>query len=361
MLYHLLYPLKTVFSGFNLFRYITFRATYALITSLLISFLIGKSFIRFLKRMGFGEKVKEDVPERHRSKEGTPSMGGLIIMIPAFISIFLWARLDNLYIYLFAISIFLFSGLGFIDDYLKIRRIKKKGLKIRVKFLGEIIVSLIVLIIYWFLIKNEHKSEIYVPFIYHSILDLGAFYIIFGLLILLGSSNAVNLTDGLDGLAIGCSLLTISAFTLLAYLSGHIKIANYLKIPYIVGSGELTVLGGAFIGASIGFLWYNTHPAEVFMGDTGALGLGGLIGLFAIVLKKEVLLPIIGGIFVIEAFSVIIQVLSFRLTGKRVFKMAPLHHHFELLGYPESKIVARFLIVSLIFTLIGLSIELKIR
>ncbi len=362
MLYHLLYPLKEIFFGFNLFKYITFRAAYATLTSLIISFIIGKKIIRWLRDKKFGETIREDTPTRHRQKEGTPSMGGIIILISAFISILLWARLDNIYIYLFLFVTFAFGTLGFIDDYIKIKKINKKGLQIRVKFLGEVIISFVILLVFYYLIKgSDVKTKLFVPFLHFPIMDMGIFYIFFGTIILLASSNAVNLTDGLDGLAIGCSLLTISAFTALAYLSGHIKIAQYLKIPYIQGSGELSIFGAAFIGASLGFLWYNAHPAEIFMGDTGALSLGALIGIFSIVLKKEILLLILGGIFVIEALSVIIQVISFKLTGKRVFKMAPLHHHYELLGLAESKIIIRFWIVGLIFTLVGLSIGLKIR
>jgi len=362
MLYHLLYPLKDIFFGFNLFKYITFRAAYATVTSLIISFIIGKKIIRWLRHKKFGETIREDTPKRHKQKEGTPSMGGIIILIPALVSVLLWARLDNIYVYLFFFVTVAFGLLGFIDDYIKIKKINKKGLQMRVKFLGEIFISLIVLLVIYCCLKgNLVKTKLYVPFLHYPILDMGIFYIIFGIIILLASSNAVNLTDGLDGLAIGCSLLTIAAFTALAYLSGHIKIAQYLKIPYIKGSGELSVFGAAFIGASLGFLWYNAHPAEVFMGDTGALSLGGLIGIYAIILKKEILLLILGGIFVIEALSVILQVISFRLTGKRIFKMAPLHHHYELKGMPESKIIIRFWIVGLIFTLIGMSIGLKIR
>ncbi len=362
MLYHLLYPLKEIFFGFNLFKYITFRAAYATVTSLIISFLIGKSIIEWLKRKNFGEEIREDTPKRHAAKRGTPTMGGIIILISAIVATLLWARLDNLYIYLFLFVTLSFGALGFIDDYIKTMKIKKSGMQVRIKFFGEFIISLVVMLIFYYLVDNSNiKTEIFIPFYRKAILDIGIFYILWGVIVLLATSNSVNLTDGLDGLAIGCSLLTLSAFTAIAYLSGHIKIAEYLKIPYIRGSGELAVLGASFVGAALGFLWYNSHPAEVFMGDTGALSLGALIGIYSIVLKKEILLIFLGGIFVIEALSVIIQVTSFKLTGKRVFKMAPLHHHYEMLGMSESKIIIRFWIVGLIFTLIGLSIGLKIR
>jgi len=362
MLYHLLYPLKEIFFGFNLFKYITFRAAYATVTSLIISFLIGKSIIEWLKRKNFGEEIREDTPKRHAAKRGTPTMGGIIILISAIVATLLWARLDNLYIYLFLFVTLSFGALGFIDDYIKTMKIKKSGMQARIKFFGEFIISLVVMLIFYYLVDNSNiKTEIFIPFYRKAILDIGIFYILWGVIVLLATSNSVNLTDGLDGLAIGCSLLTLSAFTAIAYLSGHIKIAEYLKIPYIRGSGELAVLGASFVGAALGFLWYNSHPAEVFMGDTGALSLGALIGIYSIVLKKEILLIFLGGIFVIEALSVIIQVTSFKLTGKRVFKMAPLHHHYEMLGMSESKIIIRFWIVGLIFTLVGLSIGLKIR
>ncbi|MBN1898431.1 MAG: phospho-N-acetylmuramoyl-pentapeptide-transferase [Spirochaetes bacterium] len=356
------YPLRDIFFGFNLFKYITFRAAYATITSLIISFMIGKRIIKWLRKKKFNESVREDTPDRHKQKKGTPSMGGIIILISAFASILLWARLDNVYIYLFLFVASAFGILGFIDDYIKLKKIQGKGLHMRVKFTGEFVISSIVLVALYFFIKGSpDKTKLFVPFVISDIMDMGIFYILFGIIILLASSNAVNLTDGLDGLAIGCSILTLASFTAMAYLSGHYKIAQYLKIPFIQGSGELSVFGAAFVGASLGFLWYNAHPAEVFMGDTGALSLGGLIGIFAIVLKKEVLLIMLGGIFVLEALSVIIQVFFFKTTGKRVFKMAPLHHHYELKGVAESKIIIRLWIIGLIFTLVGMSIGLKIR
>ncbi len=360
MLYHLLYPLKDIFIGFNLFKYITFRAAYATVTSLLLTFFIAPKVIQWAKKMKFGEVIRDDGPKHHHIKKGTPTMGGLMILFSALFSVFLWARFDNMYIWLFIITTVLFGALGFIDDYIKIIKTKKKGIRMRVKLGGEIVISLIVVLIFYYFIQYKYKAVLFLPFIKNAVINLGVFYILFGVIIMVGSSNAVNLTDGLDGLAIGCSLFTLSAFTVLAYLSGHFKIAQYLMIPHIPQAGELSVFGGAFMGASMGFLWYNSHPAEIFMGDTGALTLGGIIGLFAVTLKKEILLLILGGIFVIEALSVIIQVVSFKLYKKRVFKMAPLHHHFELKGIPESKIIIRFWIVALIFTLIGLS-TLKIQ
>lgn len=360
MLYHILYPLKDVFIGFNLFKYITFRAAYATITSLLLTFFIAPRIIRWVKKKKFGEIIREDGPKHHHIKKGTPTMGGLMILFSTLFSVLFWARFDNIYIWLFIATAIMFGLLGFIDDYIKVVKTDKKGLHVKVKLVGEIIISLIVILTIYFFIHFEHKNFLFIPFIKKAVFNLGVFYIFFGVLIMVGSSNAVNLTDGLDGLAIGCSLLTLSAFTVMAYLSGHIKISQYLMIPYIPKSGELTVFGGALIGASLGFLWYNAHPAEIFMGDSGALTLGGVIGLFSVVLKKEILLLIIGGIFVVEALSVIMQVAFFKLYKKRIFKMAPLHHHYELSGIPESKLIIRFWIIAFILTLIGLS-TLKIQ
>jgi len=360
MLYHLLYPLKDIFIGFNLFKYITFRTAYSAITSLLLTFFIAPRVIKWAKKKKFGEVIRTDGPKSHSIKTGTPTMGGLMILFSTLLSVLIWGRLDNIYVWLFIGTTILFGTLGFIDDYIKIVKANKKGLHIKVKFGGEILISLVIVLIYYFFIHSEYKTQLFIPFVKNPILNLRVFYIIFAVLIMVSASNAVNLTDGLDGLAIGCSMLTIASFTIVAYLTGHIKIAKYLMVPYIPQAGELAVFGGALIGASIGFLWYNAHPAEIFMGDTGALSLGGIIGFFAVVLKKEMLLPILGGIFVIEALSVIIQVIFYKLYKKRVFKMAPLHHHFELKGIPESKIIIRFWIVALILTVIGLS-TLKIQ
>ncbi len=361
MLYYLLYPLKKYFIGFNLFRYITFRAAYAIITALILSFIIGPKIIRWAKRKKLGEVIRDDGPKHHESKAGTPSMGGLMIIFSTVVSVLLWGKLENIYLILFLITIFFYGLLGFLDDYIKIVKKNKKGLHAKVKLWGQIIISAVVMVILFLFFENHSLlTELYVPFFKKAVLDMGWIYFVFGILIMVGSSNAVNLTDGLDGLAIGSSLLVLAAFTIIAYLSGHIKIAEYLMIPYIKDVGEVTIFGAALIGAALGFLWYNAHPADIFMGDTGALSIGGTIGLFSIVLKKELLLLILGGVFVIEALSVIIQVVSFKLTGKRVFKMAPIHHHYELKGVPESKIIIRVWIIGLILALIGLT-TLKIR
>ncbi len=361
MLYYLLYPLKKYFIGFNLFRYITFRSAYAIVTALILSFLIGPAIMRWARKKRFGETIRDDGPSHHQKKAGTPSMGGIMIILSTLISVLLWAKLENIYIILFLLTMLLYGLLGFVDDYIKIVKKNKKGLQVKVKFGGQVLISILIMSILFIFFKNHSLlTQLYIPFIKNSILDLGIIYFFIGILIMVGSSNAVNLTDGLDGLAIGTSLLVIAAFTIISYVSGHIKIAEYLMIPYIKNIGETTVFGAALIGSSLGFLWYNAHPADIFMGDTGALSLGGVIGLYSIILKKEILLLIVGGIFVIEALSVIIQVLSFKLRGKRVFKMAPLHHHYELMGIPESKIIIRFWIVGLILALIGLS-TLKIR
>ena len=360
MLYHILYPLKDVFIGFNLFKYITFRTAYATITSLLLTFFIAPTIIKWAKKKKFGELIRDDGPKQHYFKKGTPTMGGLMILFSTLFTVFLWARFDNIYIWLFIATTVMFGILGFLDDYIKVVKTNKNLLRMKVKLCGVIIISLIIIFILYFFIHFKYKAFLFIPFFKNAVFNLGFFYIFFGTLIMVGASNAVNLTDGLDGLAIGCSLLTISAFTVLAYFSGHIKIANYLLIPYIPQAGELSVFGGAMIGASLGFLWYNAHPAEIFMGDSGALTLGGVIGLFSVVLKKELLLLILGGIFVVEALSVIIQVAYYKMYKKRVFKMAPLHHHYELSGVPESKIIIRFWVIALILTLVGLS-TLKIQ
>jgi len=357
-----LYPLKKVFFGFNLFKYITFRAGYASLTALFLSLIIAPGIIKFLKRKGFREVIREETPERHIEKAGTPTMGGVIILAPLIISTILWARLDNQLVWVALLNIFLFALLGFIDDYVKVKKISKAGIEMKIKFLGELIISIIIMLVFVYVVKDyKAKYFLYIPFIKHPVASLGLWYIPFGVIVLLATSNAVNLTDGLDGLAIGCSIPTLGTLTIIAYLTGHIKIATYLNIPYIKEAAELTVLGASFVGAALGFLWFNAHPAEVFMGDTGALAIGATMGFFGIILKREILLFLLGGIFVIEALSVIIQVIYFKLTkGKRIFKMSPLHHHFELSGWAESKIIVRFWIISLILNLIGLS-TLKIQ
>ncbi|MBN2509649.1 MAG: phospho-N-acetylmuramoyl-pentapeptide-transferase [Spirochaetales bacterium] len=354
MLKELLYPLVQRFTMFNIFQYISFRSAYAAVTALFISFLLGPWMIRSLARWKAGQEVRDDGPQTHLSKSGTPTMGGLLIIASIAASVLLWQDIHNRYTWIALFSFFGFGLIGFMDDYLKIFRKSSAGLQARFKLIGQFAVSLaIVMSIYAH--RNEYTTLLYLPFFKNPVIDLSLWYIPFAVLLLVFTSNAVNLTDGLDGLAIGLVLLVSVAFGLLTYLSGRSDYAGYLGIPYIFESAELTVFCMALAGASVGFLWYNAHPAEVFMGDTGSLALGGIIGVIALLIKKEILLFIVGGVFVLEAFSVIIQVFSYKLRKKRVFRMAPLHHHFELSGWDESKVVIRFWILGGLFVILSLS------
>ncbi len=352
-------PLVKYFSGFNIFQYITFRAAYAAVTALIVSFVFGRPLIRKLYLLKAGQEVREDGPETHLVKSGTPTMGGLLILISVTIATLLWQDLNNSYTWLLLFAMISFGGIGFVDDYLKIFRKSSDGMHARVKFIGQTLIALII-VVFLFINGHEHTTLLYVPFFKHAVVDLSYFYIPFGVVLLVGTSNAVNLTDGLDGLAIGLVILVGITFAILTYITGRMDYSEYLQIPYLEGTGELTVMTLALVGAGIGFLWFNSHPAEVFMGDTGSLSLGGVIGVLALVLKKEILLVVVGGVFVLEALSVIIQVVSYKLRKKRVFKMAPLHHHFEMKGWDESKIVIRFWILGTLFTILSLS-TLKIQ
>ncbi len=354
MLRELLYPLVEYFTAFNVFQYITFRAAYAAVTALFISFLLGPGLIRFLRRKKAGQEIRSDGPRSHLSKSGTPTMGGVLIIISVLLSVFLWQDLSNRYTWIVLGSLTAYGLIGFLDDYLKVFRKNPQGLKAWTKFTLQMTVSLVfVLIIY--ATRHEYTTLLYIPFFKNPVADLSWAYIPIAVIYLTGTSNMVNLTDGLDGLAIGLVIFIVLAFSLLAYLTGRADYAAYLQIPYIIGSGELTVPCFALVGASIGFLWFNAHPAEIFMGDTGSIALGGVIGVVSLLLKKEVLLVIIGGVFVLEMLSVVIQVVSYKLTSKRVFKMAPLHHHFELKGWDESKVVIRFWILGGLFAILSLS------
>ncbi len=361
MLYHLHYYLLDFFSGFNVFRYITFRSAYALVTALVISFIMGPWFIRRLRRMQLGETIRDEVPDHHQAKKGTPTMGGLLILTSILLPTLLWADLTNRYIQL-VLVVTVWTGLiGFMDDYLKVVKKRSKGLVGRYKLIGQLGLGLALgVFLYLYPLEPGVGIRTELPFFKETLLNLGIFYVPLVVLVLTGSSNAVNLTDGLDGLAIGISSVVFVAFTGLAYVSGHKIFSEYLRILYLPGAGELTIYCAAVVGASLGFLWFNAHPAEVFMGDTGSLALGGALGTVAILLKKELLLAILGGVLVIEALSVMLQVWSFRRHGRRIFKMAPLHHHFELLGWHESKIVVRFWILAVLLALVGLS-TLKLR
>ncbi len=361
MLYHLLYPLADTISGLNLFRYITFRTAYATVTALFIAWILGPYFIRKLKEMQIKETIRTDGPESHFSKQGTPTMGGLIILAAILIPTLLWANLTNRYIQLILVVTIWTGAIGFMDDYLKVMKHQKKGMVARKKLAGQILLGLLFgAALYFFPPSGGFTPDTDIPFFKNYYIPFGPFYIPFVMLIVTGASNAVNLADGLDGLAIGLCGICFMAFAGFAYVTGRVDFSSYLSITYLEGAGELTVFCGAVMGAALGFLWFNSHPAQVFMGDTGALSLGAALGGVAILLKKEMLLVILGGVFVAEALSVILQVGSFKLRGKRIFKMAPLHHHFELSGWPESKVVVRFWILGALFALLTLS-TLKIR
>ena len=358
MLYHLLFPLHVDYSFFNIFRYITFRTIYAAITALLLCFIIGPWLIRELGAHQIGQTIRRDGPESHLSKEGTPTMGGLLIVLAIVIPTLLWANLGNTYIWIAVFVTLGFGTIGFFDDYRKVVQKDSKGLPPRTKFLLQILLAAIAATLIYMDVGIQDKVNI--PFFKKLNPSLGFFYIPFVILVIVGASNAVNLTDGLDGLAIGPSIISAGTYMLFAYLAGHIKIANYLQIQFVPGAGELTIFCGAMAGAGIGFLWFNAYPAQVFMGDTGSLSLGAALGVVAVMVKQEILLALVGGVFVMEAVSVIIQVYFFKTTRKRIFRMAPVHHHFELSGWAEPKIIVRFWIISIILALLAIS-TLKIR
>ena len=358
MLYHLLYPLHDIFSFLNVFRYITFRTIYAILTALLISFVIGPWLINKLKAFQIGQVVREDVPSRHMAKNGTPTMGGSLILAAILIPTLLWSDLTSPYIWIVLLTTLGFGVLGFLDDYKKVRDKNGMGIKARYKFPIQLAIGLGTCLILFTTI--DHDSRLIFPFFKKVMPDLGYWYILFGMLVIVGSANAVNLTDGLDGLAIGPVLIASGTFMLFCYLAGNYRFASYLQIPFVKGSGELTVLCGVLVGSGLGFLWFNTYPAQVFMGDVGSLSLGAALGTIAVITKQEFLLVIVGGIFVIEALSVIIQVVSYQVRKKRVFRMAPIHHHFELKGWAEPKIIVRFWIIGIILGLVAIS-TLKLR
>jgi phospho-N-acetylmuramoyl-pentapeptide-transferase len=360
MLYHFLVPLAKDHIVFNVFRYLTFRSFMALITALVISLLVGPWLIRRLKAMQHGgETIREDTPERHRkTKKGTPTMGGVIILLAILGSTVLWANLRNRYVWVAMLAIAGFGLIGMWDDWTKVRT--KRGIPARVKLLAQVVLTLGLLQIVYWQPPDAWLPVLAIPFLKGWLINLGWLWIPFAMLVVIGASNAVNLTDGLDGLAVGPIVMAGGAFGIIAYLTGNFRAADYLKILNVKGAGELTVFCGALIGAAIGFLWFNCHPAEVFMGDAGSLALGGGIGMLAVLTKAELLLPLIGGLYVVEAVSVIVQVASFKLTGRRVFRMAPLHHHYELSGWAEPKIVVRFWIVSFALALLALT-TLKLR
>jgi phospho-N-acetylmuramoyl-pentapeptide-transferase len=377
MLYYLLYhDLQKYFSPLNVFRYITVRTVYASLTAMFLALVFGPWLIRKLRELQIGQYIREEGPQEHKKKAGTPTMGGVLIVLSTAVPTLLWADLANPFVLLALFALIAFAAIGFVDDYAKVAKKQNLGLtgkkKLTLQFLVSAFVGISLLVLSTY---SAYSTQLVVPFIkrlrpdlvIHGLLNTPhlwplAFvpFLVFIALVITGSSNAVNLTDGLDGLAIGCTVIAAGALTILTYVSSNFRWANYLEIQYIPRVGELTVFCGALVGASLGFLWYNAHPAEVFMGDVGSLALGGTLGTIAVIIKQEVLLLFVGGVFVLEAVSVILQVGSFKLRGKRIFRMAPIHHHFELMGWSESKVIVRFWIAALVFALFALT-TLKLR
>ena len=362
MLYYLLSPLRNVIVGFNVFRYITFRTAFAALTALLISFIFGPWLIERMRRVKLGQYIREEGPKSHQQKAGTPTMGGILINVAIMIPTILWADISNPYIWIILFVTFAYGAIGFVDDYRKLVKKRNLGLTAKEKFIAQFGVALLagLAIGYLPMLRNNYSTALTFPFIKQFVLNLGPLYIPFVMVIIVGASNAVNLTDGLDGLAIGSTMIAAATYTILTYAAGHARIADYLKIAWVPQTGELAVFCGAMVGASLGFLWFNAYPAEIFMGDVGSLALGGAIGTLAVMIKQEILLIFVGGLFVIEALSVILQVFSFKMTGRRIFKMSPIHHHFELSGWRETKVVVRFWIIAIIFALLSLA-TLKLR
>ena len=357
MLYHLLYPLSEAYGVFNVVRYITFRAAAATLTSLFICLVLGPWLIRKLSELRIGQPIREIGPD-HQAKEGTPTMGGLLILFSLLVSVLLWSELDQRMVWILVGLTAGYGVLGFIDDYQKVTQGSSAGISARTKLVWQVVFALGVAIAIY--TDPAFDKELAVPFFKNFTPNIGIFYVPLAAFIIVAASNGVNLTDGLDGLAIGPVMITAATFLLLSYAAGHTGIAEYLNIKYVPGSGQLAIFCGAMVGGSLGFLWFNASPAELFMGDVGSLALGGALGTIAVLIRQEILLAVVGGIFVVETMSVIIQVASFKLTGKRVFLMAPIHHHFEKLGWAEQKIVVRFWIVSIILALVALS-SLKLR
>ena len=362
MLYYLLYPLRNMISGFNVFRYITFRSAWAALTALIISFIFGPWLIERMRRIKLGQYIREEGPKSHQQKAGTPTMGGILINVAIIIPTILWADILNPYIWIILFVTFAYGVIGFVDDYRKLIKKQNEGLTAKEKFSMQIGVALAagLAIAYLPSIHNNYSTVLTFPFFKMLHLNLGFLYIPFIIVVLVGASNGVNLTDGLDGLAIGSTLIVAVTYTILTYAAGNFRVADYLRIAWVPQAAELAVFCGAMVGASLGFLWFNAHPAEIFMGDVGSLALGGAIGCLAVMIKQEILLGLVGGLFVIEGMSVVLQVASFKLTGRRIFKMSPLHHHFELSGWRETKVVVRFWIIAIIFALVSLS-TLKLR
>jgi phospho-N-acetylmuramoyl-pentapeptide-transferase len=359
MLYHLLYPLHTSLSALNVFRYITFRSIGGAVTAFLVVLLLGPLFIKTMKRLQIGQVVRDDGPETHLAKQGVPTMGGLLILFSITVSTFFWAQLDNSLVWICLFITVFYGGIGFVDDLKKITKGNSRGLSARSKLFLQIAGAAVVGL--FILLHPGFDGHLSLPFLKNFRPDLGWFYVVFAVLVIVGASNAVNLTDGLDGLAAGPTIVTAAVYLVFSYLAGNVVLAEYLQLVYVSGSGELAIFCGAIFGASLGFLWFNAYPAQMFMGDVGSLALGGALGAIAIIIKQEFLLAIVGGIFVMEALSVILQVGYFKLSkGKRIFLMAPFHHHFEKKGWHETKVVVRFWIVSIILALFAIA-TIKLR
>ncbi len=361
MLYDLARPFADKFILANLFRYQTFRTGGAVMTALLFCFIFGPSIIRWLKsKQGSGQPIRTDGPETHLKKQGTPTMGGVMILLAVILSTLLWVDLRNSFTWIVLLVTVGFGAVGFGDDYLKLTKRNTKGLPGKAKLAGQIIVAAIAAVLIAYETRDPLSTQLALPFLKDALINLGWFFPVFSVFVIVGASNAVNLTDGLDGLAIVPVMIAVACFGLIAYLVGNVVFSNYLQLPHVAGAGELLVFCGALVGASLGFLWFNAPPAMVFMGDTGSLSVGAALGSVAVVTKHEIVLAIIGGLFVLETVSVIVQVVSFKTTGKRVFRMAPLHHHFEKKGWAEPTVVIRFWIIAAILALVGLS-SLKLR
>ncbi|MEN8128686.1 MAG: phospho-N-acetylmuramoyl-pentapeptide-transferase [Pseudomonadota bacterium] len=360
MLLSLFEYLSQYHSVFNVFQYITLRGILGALTALVISLLVGPVMIRRLSQLRIGQSVRDDGPQSHLSKSGTPTMGGALILVAVAVSALLWTDLNNRYFWVVLTVTLLFGLIGGIDDYKKLRYGNSKGLSAKTKFIWQSVVGCWAALVLYFYAQGTVETELIVPFFKNVVIDLGWLFMPLTYLVIVGTSNAVNLTDGLDGLAIMPTVLVSGALGVFAYVSGHATFANYLQIPYVPGSGELVVFSGSLVGAGLGFLWFNAYPAQVFMGDVGALALGAALGVIAVMVRQELVLLIMGGVFVMETVSVILQVASFKLTGRRIFRMAPLHHHFELHGWPEPRVIVRFWIITVILVLVGLA-TLKIR
>lgn len=358
MLYQWLYSLADQVSAFNVFRYITVRTFISFFTAFLLCWMWGPYFIRRLQEKHFGQSIRDDGPQSHKKKAGTPTMGGGLILLSTLVPCLLWVDMMNPLVWAVLLVTWGFGLIGYIDDWLKVSKRNSKGLSGKVRLAGEFLISGVAvgILVHFF----DLSTSVSIPFVKNFTFELGYFYIVFASLVIVGTANAVNLTDGLDGLAIVPVMISATTLGLFAYVAGHFAIANYLQIPHVIGAGELTPVAATIIAAGLGFLWFNTYPAQVFMGDVGSLSLGGFLGMMAVITRNELLMVILGGVFVVEALSVITQVISFKLTGKRVFKMAPIHHHFELKGLTETKIIVRFWIVSILLAVLSLA-TLKLR